>query len=99
MNMLRAGFELTHRNTRRYGGYLVHMGIVIMFIGYTGAAFNKDTTKEVTIGDRFQIGRYDLQVKQVTDGDNPNYSWQRAQVGVYVGGEYLGDLNPEHPQT
>jgi cytochrome c-type biogenesis protein CcmF len=95
MNMLRAGFELTHRNTRRYGGYLVHMGIVIMFIGYTGAAFNKDTTKEVTIGDRFQIGRYDLQVKQVTDGDNPNYSWQKAQVGVYVGGEYLGDLHPE----
>ncbi len=95
MNMIRAAFELTHRNTRRYGGYLVHMGIVIMFIGYTGAAFNKDTTKEVTIGDRFQIGRYELQVKQVTDGDTPNYSWQKAQVGVYVGGQYLGDLNPE----
>jgi cytochrome c-type biogenesis protein CcmF len=95
MNMLSAAFELTHRNTRRYGGYLVHMGIVIMFIGYTGAAFNKDTTKEVTIGDRFQIGRYDLHVKQVTDGDNSNYSWQKAQVGVYVGGDHLGDLNPE----
>ncbi len=95
MNMLSAALELTHRNTRRYGGYLVHMGIVIMFIGYTGAAFNKDTTKEVTIGDRFQIGRYDLHVKQVTDGDNSNYSWQKAQVGVYVGGDYLGDLNPE----
>jgi cytochrome c-type biogenesis protein CcmF len=31
-----AVIELTHRNTRRYGGYLVHMGIVFMFIGYTG---------------------------------------------------------------
>ena len=95
MNMLFAAFELTHRNTRRYGGYLVHMGIVIMFIGYTGAAFNKDTTKEVTIGDRFDIGRYSLQVKQVTDGDNPNYSWQKAQIGIFVGGEYLGELMPE----
>jgi len=95
MNLVRAAFELTHRNTRRYGGYLVHMGIVIMFIGYTGAAFNLDTTKEVKIGDRFQIGRYDLQVKQVSDGDTANYSWQRAVVGVYVGGEYLGDLTPE----
>jgi len=28
-----AMIELTHRNTRRYGGYLVHMGIVLMFIG------------------------------------------------------------------
>jgi cytochrome c-type biogenesis protein CcmF len=33
MNLLRATVELTHRNTRRYGGYLVHMGIVLMFIG------------------------------------------------------------------
>ena len=41
MNLLRAAVELTHRNTRRYGGYLVHMGIVLMFIGFTGHAFNQ----------------------------------------------------------
>ena len=40
-NLLRATVELTHRNTRRYGGYLVHMGIVLMFIGFTGHAFNQ----------------------------------------------------------
>ncbi|MBI5281358.1 MAG: heme lyase CcmF/NrfE family subunit [Candidatus Solibacter usitatus] len=95
MNFGRAVVELTHRNTRRYGGYMVHMGIVIMFAGYTGAAFNLDTTKEVKIGDRFEIGRYQLHVKQVTDGDTPNYSWQRALVGVYRNGEYLGDMSPE----
>jgi cytochrome c-type biogenesis protein CcmF len=95
MNFLRAMFELTHRNTRRYGGYLVHMGIVIMFIGFTGAAFNQDTTKEVKIGDRFQLGAYTLHVKQVTDGDNPNFSWQRATIAAYKHGDYLGDLTPE----
>ena len=82
--------ELTHRNTRRYGGYLVHMGIVIMFIGFTGAAFNKDTTQEVKIGDRFQLGRYDLHVKEITDGDNSNYSVAAVRtIDVYDGGEYL----------
>jgi cytochrome c-type biogenesis protein CcmF len=95
MNFLRAMVELTHRNTRRYGGYLVHMGIVLMFIGYTGSAFNKDTTEEVKIGSHFRVGSYELQVKQVTDGSNPNYSWQRAVIAVYRGGEYLGDLQPE----
>lgn len=95
MNLLRAMVELTHRNTRRYGGYLVHMGIVIMFIGFTGAAFNKDTTNEVKIGGHIQIGRYDLQMKQVLDGDNPNYSWQRAVIAAYKDGEYLGDMTPE----
>ncbi len=37
----KAVFELTWRNTRRYGGYLVHMGIVVMFIGFTGHAFDQ----------------------------------------------------------
>lgn len=95
MNFLRAMVELTHRNTRRYGGYLVHMGIVLMFIGYTGSAFNKDTTEEVKIGSHIRIGAYELHVKEVTDGSNPNYSWQRAVIAVHRNGEYAGDLKPE----
>jgi cytochrome c-type biogenesis protein CcmF len=95
MNLFRAMGELTHRNTRRYGGYLVHMGIVIMFIGFTGAAFNKDVTGEVKIGDRMQIGRYQLTVKDVTNGQTANYQWQRASIGVVKDGENLRDLYPE----
>mgnify|MGYP001159280364 CR=1 FL=1 len=95
MNFLRATVELTHRNTRRYGGYLVHMGIVLMFIGYTGSAFNKDTTEEVKIGSHFTVGGYQLHVKEVTDGSNPNYSWQRAVIAVHRDGQYLGELKPE----
>jgi cytochrome c-type biogenesis protein CcmF len=95
MNFLLATIELTHRNTRRYGGYLVHMGVVLMFIGFAGAAFNKDTTQEVKIGDRISLGRYQLQVKEITDGSNPNYTWQRAVVAAHKNGSYLGDLHPE----
>ena len=51
MNLLRATVELTHRNTRRYGGYLVHMGIVLIFIGFTGHAFNVNEVKELNKGD------------------------------------------------
>ena len=51
MNFLRAAVELTHRNTRRYGGYIVHMGIVLMFIGFTGQAFKSKDVKELNNGD------------------------------------------------
>lgn len=95
MNLARAAIELTHRNTRRYGGYLVHMGVVIMFIGFSGAAFNKDTTREVVIGDRFTMGGYEFHVDKITDGDNPNYTWQRAEIGVYKDGKFLQELKPE----
>lgn len=95
MNLLRASIELTHRNTRRYGGYMVHMGVVLMFIGFTGAAFNQDTTREVKIGDDFTLGRYQFHVKEVSDGDNPNYTWQHAVIGVSKDGQFLQDLRPE----
>jgi cytochrome c-type biogenesis protein CcmF len=95
MNPVLAMVELTHRNTRRYGGYLVHMGIVLMFIGFTGAAFNRDTTAEVAIGQKIDIGRYHLEVRKIEDGGNDNYQWQRAVVAAYRNGEFLGELRPE----
>jgi len=94
-NLLAAMIELTHRNTRRYGGYIVHMGIVLMFVGFTGAAFNKDATYEVTVGDAFRLGAYELRVREVRAGENDNYSWDHAVVDLYKHGTFLGTLEPE----
>ena len=94
-NLLLAAVELTHRNTRRYGGYVVHMGIVIMFIGFTGAAFNKDATVEVGRGSVTDIGRYQLRIADVQDGENENYIWNKAIVSVSRHGEEIGTMEPE----
>jgi cytochrome c-type biogenesis protein CcmF len=95
IGLIPATIELTHRNTRRYGGYLVHMGIVFMFIGYTGAAFNKDTTKEVSPGGTFQLGHYTLRIADMLKGENDNYIWQRLVVEASEGGKSLGTMEPE----
>jgi cytochrome c-type biogenesis protein CcmF len=87
--------ELTHRNTRRYGGYIVHMAIVVMFIGFTGAAFNKERTMEVTQGSSFDIGRYTLKVAAMQDGENDNYVWSRIDLDVYEGSREITTLHPE----
>jgi cytochrome c-type biogenesis protein CcmF len=42
-SLVTSAVDLTMRNTRRYGGYIVHMGMVLIFIGLAGAAFNRDT--------------------------------------------------------
>jgi cytochrome c-type biogenesis protein CcmF len=94
-NLLSAMVELTHRNTRRYGGYVVHMGIVFMFIGFTGAAFNKDATVEVKRGDSMNIGPYTLRVSEIRDGENENYLWQHAGIDVSSGGKHITNLTPE----
>ncbi len=95
MNLPRATIELTHRNTRRYGGYLVHMGIVLIFIGLTGHAFNVSEVKELNQGDTMQVGRYTLHMVRMEQGENDNYQWHRAYMQVTKNGDDLGTLEPE----
>jgi len=94
MNFLAATVELTHRNTRRYGGYLVHMGIVLMFVGYSGHPFNQTTVGEVNKGDSMQVGAYTLKVVDLTEGDTPNYQWEKALLEVSKNGRPLGRMEP-----
>ncbi|MEP7352960.1 MAG: cytochrome c-type biogenesis CcmF C-terminal domain-containing protein, partial [Acidobacteriota bacterium] len=95
INLLRAMIELTHRNTRRYGGYLVHVGIVIMFIGYTGAAFNIDKTAELPQGGNLQLGAYNIKITGYEEGENTNYRWDRLKIDLSKNGEFLDTVHPE----
>jgi cytochrome c-type biogenesis protein CcmF len=95
MNLARAMLELTFRNTRRYGGYVVHMGIVLMFIGFTGHAFNQSEVKELNTGDTMRVGGYELKMVNLQQGETTNYQWHRAAIQVSKGGDILGTLKPE----
>jgi len=95
MNLLRAAVELTHRNTRRYGGYLVHMGIVLIFIGVTGRAFDLKDVKELNKGDSMRIGAYTLKMVDLQQGENDNYQWHRAIIQPIKNGVVLATLEPE----
>jgi cytochrome c-type biogenesis protein CcmF len=89
-----AMIELTHRNTRRYGGYLVHMGMVLMFIGWSGHPFNQTAVGEVNKGDTMHVGAYTLKVADLTQGDMPDYQWDTAILEVSKNGKALGTLEP-----
>ena len=39
-----ASMRLIGRNRRRYGGYIVHFGVVILFCAFAGLMFKKDLT-------------------------------------------------------
>jgi cytochrome c-type biogenesis protein CcmF len=87
--------ELTHRNTRRYGGYLVHVGVVIMFIGFTGKAFDIQKTVEVERNDVVQLGNYQLRLMDIQQDQNDNYRRQRIFVDVSKNGQHIDTLVPE----
>jgi cytochrome c-type biogenesis protein CcmF len=86
---------LMRRNTRRYGGYLVHFGIVVMFIGIAGGAFNQSHEQEMSFGDTIRMGPYKLVCQSYTQDSNANYDTDYALLDVYKGSRKITQLAPE----
>ena len=70
------------RNTRRYGGYVVHFGMVLVFIGISGTAFNQDKQMDMKAGSVMTIGPYSLHLQNFDSDQQPNYSSERATIDV-----------------
>jgi cytochrome c-type biogenesis protein CcmF len=89
--------QLTHRNTRRYGGYIVHFGVVVVIIGFAGSAFNQDKESEkgLAYGDKMTIGSYELICRSYTQDDNANYASEWAIMDVYQNGKMIDTMTPQ----
>jgi len=94
-NLLGSAGTLMRRNTRRYGGYLVHFGIVVMFIGIAGGAFNQSREQEMAFGDSVSIGLYRLVCQSYTQDSLPNFDTDYALLDVYRGGKFIKQMTPE----
>jgi cytochrome c-type biogenesis protein CcmF len=94
-NLFASMVQLTRRNTRRYGGYIVHFGVVVIMIGFAGSAFNQDKEQEMAYGDKMNIGAYTLVCRSYTQDDNPNYGSEWAVMDVFQGGKQIATLTPE----
>jgi cytochrome c-type biogenesis protein CcmF len=87
--------RLVGKNKRRYGGYVVHFSIVLMFVGFAGAAFNQETSGEVDEGDSLKIGEYTLLCQKIEQRDTPNYFFLEATLAVSKNGRPVTTLYPE----
>jgi cytochrome c-type biogenesis protein CcmF len=87
--------QLIHRNTRRYGGYIVHVGVVLAMIGFSGSAFNQEKEMEMGYGDKMDIGSYQLVCRSYTQDDNANQFTEWAILDVYQGGKKIDSMTPQ----
>ncbi len=94
-SLVASAVELTMRNTRRYGGYIVHVGMVFVFIGLAGAAFNRDLQKDMRQGDTLQIGPHTLVLQGFDTRPERNYTAQRLLVEVLRDKKPIMMLYPE----
>jgi cytochrome c-type biogenesis protein CcmF len=85
---------LSAQSRRRYGGYVVHFGIVLMFFGFTGQSWNIDREASLAPGQSYTVAGYTLTyTREHMEVDN-NKRMVFAEVDVSKAGESLGRLSP-----
>ncbi len=94
-NLLLALARVTSINKRRYGGYIVHFSMVLLFIGFTGQAFTIEGWGEVLAGESFTVGEYEFKCNSVVDLEDPNWVGMAADLTVMKAGKEVARLKPE----
>jgi cytochrome c-type biogenesis protein CcmF len=86
---------LLSRNQRRYGGYIVHAGFVILMLGISGAAFNKEQLNNIRPGDSAEIRDFRLEYLTANAIPAQHYGGARARLALYKNDEPLAVMTPE----
>ena len=82
------------RGKRRYGGYLVHIGIVFMFIGFAGSAYQKEETAKLAPGQTAKIGAYSVRFDKLAHEEDRQKEMVTGELTALVGGKEIDKLRP-----
>jgi cytochrome c-type biogenesis protein CcmF len=99
-SLITAFIHLVGRNRRRYGGYIVHAGIVMLFAAFAGLAFKKDHDVPLRAGDKFEVrDPYGHQWRFVSQGASTSNRVDRDVMAVgletFRDGKRIGILSSE----
>ncbi len=95
-SFLTALLDLTLMNKRRYGGFIIHLGVVLVFVGIIASSFfSVEQFFTVSPGEQFSFGDYTLTFKALTEKKDPEKDVVLAHVEVWRNGEQIDELFPE----
>jgi cytochrome c-type biogenesis protein CcmF len=83
------------RNRRRYGGYIVHLGVLLIVIGFAGNAFKVERRADMAPGDTLDIAAYTLTYEGVRTATTPEKEILEARLSVSRGDDDLGPMRPQ----
>ncbi len=88
--------RLAGRNRRRYGGYIIHLGVVLMALGIIGIElFQTETQGTLARGEQLNLGSHVLVFQGLTQFNTPDgREVSRAELAVYKEGRFVGQLFP-----
>jgi cytochrome c-type biogenesis protein CcmF len=94
-DLLTAMISLVGRNKRRYGGYIVHLGIVLIFLGFAGEGMSFDEQLLMKPGEQAVVGRYTLHLDALRVTDDGQKQMVTGHISVKDDkGNDLGQMHP-----
>ena len=86
---------LIQRNKRRYGGYIIHIGIVILYVGIMGSkGYFLLESKGLRIGESMEVGEFQLTMKDSFEKEFENYRRTGVIFDVAKNGKQIGTMEP-----
>ena len=91
----RALIELIGRNRRRYGGYVVHLSVVLLVVGITASgAYSTIAEQHVNLGQSIRVDGYRVENMGTGTSRGPNYVDTFVRLNVYRGNHFVTVLRP-----
>jgi cytochrome c-type biogenesis protein CcmF len=95
-----AFLHLVGRNRRRWGGYIVHVGTVLIFTAFAGSAFDVEVRKALHPGDTVDIASplghtYSLIYEGISSSREANFDRWVALMTVQRNGAPVGSMSTE----
>jgi cytochrome c-type biogenesis protein CcmF len=86
---------LARRNQRRYGGLVVHLGVVLIVLGIAGSmAYSVEREATMSLKEHLNIGRYLIQFEGLKGSQQPTHFRVEGWFRIFHGGQEWGVLNP-----
>jgi cytochrome c-type biogenesis protein CcmF len=94
-NPARAFVNLVAKNNRRYGGYIIHIGVVMAFVGIVASSFFKtEVKKSLKQGESFQVGSYELEFLGLSQNETSHLETVSARLELLRDGKPIVLMEP-----
>lgn len=93
-DLVTSAIGLVARNQRRYGGYIVHLGIVVMALGFAGDGFKQEEQLLLKPGQSVTVGPYTVRHDAIAITQDAQKQMVTARMTAFDGETSLGTLAP-----
>jgi cytochrome c-type biogenesis protein CcmF len=92
---LQALGQLFRRNRRRYGGFIVHLGVALLAIGIaSSSAFQVEQERMLKQGESLEVGRYQVRFERLTGSEGPTHVKVQGIFTIFNDRHEAGRMTP-----